>query len=159
MSIWTIIGIAVAFYAGMFLAGLMANRRIHEADALAEFWHDKYAALVETVAARTDQAKGTETDGGPSMNALTRDRQVGDKLSPTGYKLSPVEAWVLALAFLLLIVALFAVIIHNDARIQRWQRQIQELETERDEARAELRMWQGALRGLAEGTATETKED
>jgi len=70
------------------------------------------------------------------MNALTKDR---------------LTLAVLALAFILLIVALFAVIVHNDARIQRWQNRIDELETERDDARAELAMWQGTLTRIVEG--------
>lgn len=62
MSILTIIGIVVSFYTGMFLGGLMASRRIHEAESAAEAWAIKYAALVETVSTRTDQVvtqKGT----------------------------------------------------------------------------------------------------
>ncbi len=62
MSILTIIAVAIAFYAGMLAASIFANRRIIEAEEQAEAWAIKYAALVETVAARTDQAKGTGTD-------------------------------------------------------------------------------------------------
>jgi len=62
MSILTIIAVAVAFYVGMLAASIFANRRIIEAEEQAEAWAIKYAALVETVAARTDQAKATETD-------------------------------------------------------------------------------------------------
>jgi len=46
----------------MLAASIFANRRIIEAEEQAEAWAIKYAALVETVAARTDQAKATETD-------------------------------------------------------------------------------------------------
>lgn len=70
------------------------------------------------------------------MNALTRDR---------------LTYAVLAIAFILLVIALFGVIIHNDAKIQRWQRQVDELRGELADARAELLMWQGEMRGLVEG--------
>jgi ABC-type Fe3+-hydroxamate transport system substrate-binding protein len=60
MSIWTIIGIAIAFYVGMLAASIFANRRILEAEEQAEAWAIKYAALVETVATRTDQAPVTK---------------------------------------------------------------------------------------------------
>lgn len=56
MSIWTVIGIAIAFGAGLFLGGLMASQHVSKAEEWAEFWQDKYSALVETVSTRTDQA-------------------------------------------------------------------------------------------------------
>jgi len=62
MSIWTIIAVAIAFYMGMLAASIFANRRIIEAEERAEAWAIKYAALIETVAARTDQASVTEND-------------------------------------------------------------------------------------------------
>ncbi len=81
------------------------------------------------------------------MNALTRDRQVGDKLSPTATA-------VLVLAFLLLIAALVGVIVWADAQINRYERRTINAEAELADARAELRMWQGTLRGLVEGSGS-----
>jgi len=67
---------------------------------------------------------------------------------------------VLALAFLLLIVALVGVIMWADAQIQRYERRAIDAESELADARAETLMLQSTLKGLVEGTATEpSKED
>jgi uncharacterized iron-regulated membrane protein len=72
------------------------------------------------------------------VNALTRDRLT----------------WaVLAVAIILLVAALVGLILWADVQIQRYERRAVDAEAERDDARAELSMWQGAMTGLVEGTA------
>jgi hypothetical protein len=61
---------------------------------------------------------------------------------------------VLAIAFLLLIAALVGLIVWADVQIQRYERRAVDAEAELADARKETLMWQGAMRGLVEGSGS-----
>lgn len=66
---------------------------------------------------------------------------------------------ILAVAIALLIAAIVGLILWADVQIQRYERRAVDAETELADARRERTMLLDALKGLAEGTATEPKSD
>jgi uncharacterized protein YoxC len=58
---------------------------------------------------------------------------------------------VLALAFIVLVIALIGVIMWADVQIQRFERRAVDAESELADARKEKLMWQGAMTRIVEG--------